>query len=137
MSSLSSSSNYLAPFRYSKDPQLFLDFHLLFSETTLLWGTSSVLHILARSISFFQFSDFASEVRTLSFGEGVTCFGFGTRYDCIEIVQDNSSNPGYDPAKGHRFVKTSFNHRDTCKPEDRRDFRYLFARDFLRDVLKI
>lgn len=77
----------------------------------------------------------AKGVRTLSFGEGVTCFGFGTKYDCIQIVVDESANPGYSETEGHRFIKTNYNHRDVCKPDDETDPRYTFTREFIRTVL--
>jgi len=81
-------------------------------------------------------------VHTLSFGEGPTCFGLGTRYDCIQIVSDHSTNPGFDSlvsqldARNHRYVKTFYDHREVCKPADRRDPRYTLLYDFIVDMMK-
>eukprot|EP01127_Copromyxa_protea_P014926 TRINITY_DN4230_c0_g1_i1.p1 TRINITY_DN4230_c0_g1~~TRINITY_DN4230_c0_g1_i1.p1 ORF type:complete len:390 (+),score=43.12 TRINITY_DN4230_c0_g1_i1:176-1171(+) len=81
-----------------------------------------------------QFPEFASHVATLSIGEGVSCFG--TRFSCIQIVPDESANPGWQPLSQHRFTKFDTDHRSVCKPETKTDPRYTVVVDWMHELMK-
>ena len=97
-------------------------------------GTHAMKELRPDSIRLTElnslFPVIAPTVATLSFGENAkSCFG--SKYACIQVVSDDSANPGFE-GPHHQFIKLDYNHREICKPINKESIQYKATLNFIK-----